>query len=250
MDISASKIGADMDMLSVGRLRVGIDNGISASKIGADMDMLPARPRARSLRALPDKDISASRIGIEPVDISASKIGADMNMLSVRRLWDGIDKDNSASKIGTDMDMLSVRCLRTSSASRIGIDFIDISASKIGADMEMPFVRCLRMGMDNEISASNIGADMDMLPAKPRARSLRALPSGSATGAGLDKDISASTISIDPMDNSASIIGADMDMLSVMRLRDGIDKGISASKKGTDVGMFFFRDLRTSSSSR
>ena len=146
------------------------------------------------------------------------------------------------------MDMLSVRCLRTSSASRIGIEFIDISASKIGADMDMLSVRCLRMGMDNEISASNIGADMDMLPARPRARSLRAL--GSATGAGLDKDISASTISIDPMDNSASIIGADMDMLSVMRLRDGIDKGISASKKGTDVGMFFFRDLRTSSSSR
>ena len=109
MDISASKIGADMDMLSVRRLRVGMDNGISASKIGADMDMLPARPRARSFRALPNK--SASRIGIEIVDISASKIGTDMNMLSVRRLRDGIDKDISASKIGTDVDILSVRCL-------------------------------------------------------------------------------------------------------------------------------------------
>ena len=48
MDISASKIGADMEMLSVRRLRDGIDKDISASKIGADMDMLAVRRRAWS----------------------------------------------------------------------------------------------------------------------------------------------------------------------------------------------------------
>jgi hypothetical protein len=63
-----------------------------------------------------DKDISASRRGIDPMDISASKIGADMDMLSVRRLRDGIDKDISAS--------------------RRGIDFMDAEMSSAAMDIE------------------------------------------------------------------------------------------------------------------
>ena len=148
MDISASKIGTDIDMLSVKRLRTsseskrGIDpKDISASKIGADMDM-------RSIRRL--RAGSESKRDIDPMDISASKIGADMDMLSIRRrAWSlralpfgsataaGMDKDISASKIGVDMDMLSVKRLRTGSEPRRGIEPMDISASKIGADMDM-----------------------------------------------------------------------------------------------------------------
>jgi hypothetical protein len=58
MDISASKIGAGMDMLSVRHLQAGIDK----------------------------EEVSESKRGINPMDISASKIGGDMDMLSVRRL--------------------------------------------------------------------------------------------------------------------------------------------------------------------
>ena len=114
MDISASKIGVDMDMslLSVKRLRTGSESkrgidpmDISASNIGADKDILSIR----RLRAGIDKEeISESKRGIDPMDISASKIGVDMEMLSVRR---------RALRLWRPMMSLGVRCLTTAPRS-------------------------------------------------------------------------------------------------------------------------------------
>ena len=139
-----------MDMLSVRRLRYGIDKDISDSKIGADMDMLPVRRRAWSLRALPsssataagiDKDISAWRRCIDPMDISASRTGADMDMLSVRRLRDGTDNDIPSSRRGIDPMDISASSLRDgmdndNSSSRRGIDFMDAEMSSAAVEIE------------------------------------------------------------------------------------------------------------------
>jgi hypothetical protein len=85
IDISASTMGADM-LNSDGTMNlVGVLMLNSASKIGADIDMLSIKRRDVSLRAFPmtaGKDISASRIG---ADMLNSKIGADIDMLSIKR---------------------------------------------------------------------------------------------------------------------------------------------------------------------
>ena len=80
-------MGADM-LNSDGTMNlVGVLMLNSASKIGADIDMLSIKRRDVSLRAFPmtaGKDISASRIGADMLN-SASKIGADIDMLSIKR---------------------------------------------------------------------------------------------------------------------------------------------------------------------